>query len=293
MITSDFSELRELAQWAIDMPGKAPAAAKRVWSDDETLDIRRVETSNERYIIDFLGLARFDVDFARERVGLPDDDIDPDTLHHLVANQIFPRILAHQGALVVHAAAISLELATLLFAGPSGAGKSTLASAFLTAGWALLGDDASLIEAEAEGLQCQALYQSLRLFEDSHQAVLDGGGIATAVAHYSRKRNVHGLGGTPIKEMRQVSAILFIDPVPASTIILEPMSPSESCIALFEHSFWLDPSDQSRNQVRLRLSAEATKRVDAFKLSYPRDYGAIAAVREAILRVCVPAGALP
>ena len=259
-----------------------------MWSDDLALSIHRVRDGDELYVVDFSGLASFEVDFLNQTIALQrDDGVSADACRHLIVNQIFPRILAHNGRLIVHAAAVRSNHSTLMLTGPSGAGKSTLAASFYAAGWDLLGDDAFRVESSTDGLECRAIYQSLRLFEDSRRAVLAGVGRSSPVAHYSSKHSVDGLGDPTGGVPQPLSAIIFVEPEPSPEPIIDAVSPGEACIGLVEHSFWLDPKDRNGTLERLRQSGTAAGKVPAFRLRFPRRYDALGAVRDAILSAVV------
>jgi len=61
------------------------------------------------------------------------------------------------------------------------------------------------------------------------------------------------------------------------------MSVPQACMTFVENSFALDPSDTKRAALRLADASSLARRVPTFELSYPRDYGRLAEVRERIL----------
>jgi len=68
---------------------------------------------------------------------LPHDMLDEHTIEHLLVDQVLPRLLAHEGQLLLHACAVNVDGRTVLFLGKSGWGKSTIAALFHHAGYRL------------------------------------------------------------------------------------------------------------------------------------------------------------
>ena len=85
---------------------------------------------------------------------------------------VLPMALSRQGRLVLHASAVEIDGAALVFVGLSGRGKSTLATSFALQGHALVVDDGLLLEPSAHGWMALPGEAAVRLRRDS-QAWLD------------------------------------------------------------------------------------------------------------------------
>ncbi len=206
------------------------------------------------------------------------------TRDHFLADQVLPRMLAHEGRLVLHAGAVRVDDRAVAILGKSGSGKSTLVASFDQAEHVLLGDDA-LVVSLPDGVPCtRSVYRSLRLFPDSIAQLFPA--VATsAVAHYTPKQRVR----LTIADRDDTAPVplcaLFVitDSVPDAAIHVRPLSIADACMAIVENSFALDPTDPQRARQRLEAASDLARQVPAFAISYPRDYARLPDVRSAIL----------
>ena len=230
---------------------------------------------------DFLVL----LDPARVQVW-PTRDPPPDaaTLEHLLVDQILPRVLAQLGGSVVHASTVRIGGRHVLFLGPSGWGKSTLAGLLHRHGHAVLSDDCVQLVAEGGRFRAIPTYPSLRLYEDSLDALFPGIDTTTAVAAYTRKRRVPMPAPSAGDPAVAVDAIYLLgDPAGAGDAIrIGPLRPAETCLALIRHSFRLDLADRAASAMQLARCGEIARAVPAFGLDYPRDFARQEALVQAI-----------
>lgn len=255
-----------------------------VWRDPVgSLIVSRVGHHSERryrlrpgdwMFVDIVSDGQF---FSRARVGTSKVNCE-----HFVADQVVPRLLAHQGYLVLHAGAIEQRDGAILLVGASGLGKSTLSSSFTNAGWPLLGDDAIVISTPGSRPHAQAVYRSLRLLPDSITALSPPMYSATPMADYSRKQRLDVPSG-PESPLPVRATFILAPPRADSLIELRQLSIANACMTYIENSFALDPSDTARARDRMEQASALARQVPAFELSYPRDYSRLPEVRQAIL----------
>lgn len=221
----------------------------------------------------------------RRIVARPRADIAEISTSHFLSDQVFPRILSHQGKLVVHAGAIQAKDSVFLLLGASGRGKSTLTASFDQAGYPLLGDDAMILSWGQDPPRAEAVYRSLRLLPDSIEALLPPGLGTESVTHYSPKRRVDvSLVRDGAQQPGPLRAIFLLDEPPFDgEIRVRPLSTAEACMVLIENSFALDPARMEGAQLRMEQSSAVARTVPAFELSYPRVYARLPEVRRAIL----------
>ena len=207
------------------------------------------------------------------------------TRDHFLSDQVIPRVLAHEGRLVLHGAAVRLGDRAIVILGNSGRGKSTLAASFGQHGATLLGDDAAMIDWRDEQPFVTAVYPSLRLLPNSLGALFSERPATSAVAPYTPKRRLDVAGGVGAGEGPcRVGAIFAIAPQAAgSAIECRPLSIAEACMALIDNSFALDPSDVDRARAKLREASRLAGAVPAFAIAYPRDYMRLPDVRAAMV----------
>ena len=250
--------------------------------------LSRIEDSDdERFRLRLADQLSVDISFGEQLVceHPASASVTHSTQQHFLIDQVLPRILGHEGNMVLHAAAIRLGDGAVLLLGKSGSGKSSLAASFERTGYALLGDDALVVSWRGQSAHARAVYPSLRLFPDSIDALFSGGVPTASVAHYTPKLRV----SVPLKDEGERSALpiraIFVlgAPSPNSEVQINQKSIADACMALVENSFLLDPTDKSRAPARLHDASALAREVPAFDLSYPRAYSRLADVRAAIL----------
>ena len=282
----------QLSGWAIERgpPIKhvTPEETEVVrWRDATTpLTISLVETDRTSFHRMRFGPGMaVDVRADNRIVTRHDDNLPPPTMDHLLADQVIPRILARAGSFVVHAGAVRIGAGAVLFLGSGGRGKSTLTCSFDRSGFALLGDDAMIVSSLDGRPAVRAVYRSLRLFPDSIDAVMPGEPTAGPVAHLTSKERIDmPVDGDMIAAPLPVAAIFALGNAgDDGSIAIHPLTVAETCMALVESSFALDPSDVEQARHRLTHASAMARSVPAFEIVYPRDFARLPEVRQAIL----------
>jgi len=208
-------------------------------------------------------------------------DASPNTVRHILLDQILPRLLAQQGELILHGAAIApLDGRAVVLLGDSGMGKSTLSGASALAGYQVLTDDGLLVRVNSDGVHAIPTYPSIRLWPDSFDTLFAGSDvISTPMTHYSDKhRLTPASAGTRSHAGCSIAAIVVLQPPEGDRITQTRLSPQAACMALMRNTFQLDLSDHENVSRLLALAAETVDRVPAIALSYPRDYARLPAV---------------
>jgi hypothetical protein len=273
----------DAGSWTFAEGGPTAGSFDHVAWDDSGLAIHSDTMSPGRFAVSFAGVGEFHVDFAERRVRMQEAiAATPDTVRHLINDQIVPRILAHEGNLVLHAAGIRSDERAILFVGPSGSGKSTLAASFHNARYPLLGDDAIVVSTIDGTTSGRAVYPSLRLFPDSLAALVDRSVELASVASYTSKRSVLYPDRVRTDEPLPIRAAFILESPDTDELVLQKMSPSAACMSFVEHSFWMDPTDLARTKQRMIKASELATLVPAFRLAYRRDYVALPTVHDAI-----------
>lgn len=281
-----------LPDWTVRKCELDQVAAERpenqIWTDEHgSLILSRVDDASERFRLRLSSQLSVDISFEERLVceHPVSSSVEHPAREHFLIDQVLPRILGHQGRLVLHAAAVRVGDQTILLLGKSGSGKSTLAASFDSAGCALLGDDALIVSWPKSIAEVRAVYPSLRLFPDSIDALFAGGVATASVAHYTSKLRV----SVPLRDGGESGAFpiraLFVlcPPSRDPAVVVKRKSIAEACMALVENSFLLDPTDTDRAPGRLHDTSRLAGEVPAFDLYYPRAYSRLADVRAAIL----------
>lgn len=277
--------------WTIIYSAKRDAIihrARLLWTEDtNALTISVVDNPHggSNHVVTFCDLAQFVIrPSALEIVVIPlDDQLSVNTIDHLLVDQIWPRLVAHNGQLVIHASAAANKDGAIMAVGQSGRGKSTLAASLHQRGLSLLGDDAIVISQQSGMSHCRAVYQSLRLFPDSIASVFDAPVTQSEVAAYTAKRNIRLDGTAEDTFSHPIRAIFFLDADDGhSRAASEEIAPADACMRLIEHSFWLDPTDVLRTADKLKSASALASGVPCFQLSFPRDFDRIGELHDTI-----------
>lgn len=246
-----------------------------------------ITTLANSIVVSFESIARFEISFERKTVTAFDlaDETDGDALAHLLFDHVAPRILAHEGALVLHASAVAIDGKVAIFLGETGAGKSTLSACLHQAGHQLLGDDAIIISHNAGCFFAEPVYPSLRLFPDAVSALFGDDADVSAMAHYSDKQRVAIQAASTLPDSPlPIGAIFLLSGDPdADAIAVRRPGAAQACIAALEQSFSLDPEDGARAAKRLAVASQLIENVETFELDYPNGYDRLDEVRGLII----------
>lgn len=256
------------------------------WSDPDDSVSLTLARYGDDYRLDFPDLCEFILIPREHRILVnPRMPLDAPTLEHLLVDQVLPRYLAHEGSLLMHASAVLVDDAVVLFLGKSGWGKSTLAGLFDQRGLPLLSDDCVMLDAGPHGVSALPTYASLRLHEDSLGQAFAEPPATSAVALYTSKRRLP-MSTRGNAEPMPVRAIYFVnDPATApATISMTAYSPAVACMALIRHAFQLDVTDRTRTATLLAQAGDVARAVPAFQLDYPRDFTTSGDLVDSILR---------
>lgn len=237
------------------------------------------------YLLRFPDLADFHVAHdGRSVVACPVPDVSAGTLDHLYLNQVLPLALSRQGRLVLHASAVELGGFGVAFSGASGRGKSTLAASFATAGYRFLTDDGLQIEWH-DGL-CFATpsHPSIRLWQDSQEALNVHDAEHAAPVDYTPKARL--LAGDHIAfcdQARPLRRVYFLGDGSAMTLSITPVPPAEALMALVKASFLLDIEERQMLAWHFEEMVRLAALPIYFHLDYPRRYEDLPRVRDAII----------
>jgi hypothetical protein len=210
-----------------------------------------------------------------------------ETLHHLLLDQVLPRVLAHQGRLVLHAGAVRVDTQAIAFIGNSGSGKSTLTASLHAAGYPLLSDDSLVLIQADRFIPALATYPSLRLLPDAISSLYAQPPPLAPVADYTTKQRVMMMTdlAAEAKNPLALAALYVLAPKMQTTanFSLTRLNPCDACIAIIGNSFQLDVTDRRRVADVFADASRIANRLPVFALEYPREFVRLPEVHEAIL----------
>lgn len=241
----------------------------------------------------FPRLADFSIDRVSQSITVfPEPATDEPTLRHLLLDQVMPRVLGQQGALVLHAGAVQVAGGeTLAFVGETGRGKSTLVSSFEQNGARLITDDCLMLVQDEGVARVIPNYPGVRLFDDSIRAIYGAGRGVENVAQYTSKRRVALVAnGMDLEEEAASLDALFLlgDPAEAGSegVDIRLASGADSLMSLVAQSFLLDFTDKALMAELFRAAGTLLRgNVRCYTLNYPRVHDRLDELREAIERV--------
>lgn len=305
-----------------------PSGWRTLWMVGDGVPWLRYARLPDGYLLRFPGLADFALSGDGRRVeARPRRATLPETVRHLLLDQVLPLALSLQGRHALHATAVLTPAGVCAFTGPAGAGKSTLAGSFLLGGYPVVSDDCLALSAAGARVEATPAYPGLRLWEDSLQALGTRIGGTVAVAHYTSKKRVLPMpdaarppdGPSPLARVYRVVRPEAANghgseqgnghgnghgpgganghAVPgasgsAAAPRIEPLTPRDALVELVRSSFVLDVDDRETQLRLFRFLERVVERVPVRRLVVPDRFDALPAVREAILAdLADPAGA--
>ncbi|MGK0189233.1 MAG: hypothetical protein ACI9R3_005050 [Verrucomicrobiales bacterium] len=210
--------------------------------------------------------------------------VPSDSLQHLLLNQVIPDILATDGAVVIHAAAVEIDECAAMFLGKAGAGKSTLTAAFVASGYRWLTDDVLRLDWDDQrNLVACPGYPTIRLANDSLPVLANHSPERRKVADYSTK--------TGLRLQEHFSSTIARLPVRAG-FLLEPkdepcpvrIAPAApSAIVLVEQAFRAHLSEKSALTEEFKRLMDLASELELYRLEYPKQYDALP---EVVSTVC-------
>jgi hypothetical protein len=238
------------------------------------------------YLLRFPELADFQVTAdGLKVVCAPALEVSKETSQHLYLNQVLPLALSKLGKLVFHASAVEVEGMAVAFAAESGRGKSTLATSFATSGFRFLTDDGLLLETSGDGYDVQPSHPSIRLWQDSQEALVASGVVtAPPVDFTSKSRFLAGSELAFCDQPRPLRRVYFLGDGSAEALTFQPMTAAEAMVEWLKHSFLLDVEEQPLLASHFdQVARLANRKPIYFRLDYPRRFEELANVRQAIV----------
>jgi hypothetical protein len=172
------------------------------------------------------------------RIDLTTDSrMDPAAARHLLLDQVLPLALAHAGETVLHASAVRVDDAAVLFVGAAGSGKSTVAAALTACGASVLADDGAALDACGDDVTVRASYPGLRLWPDAAEFA-GARGFTVASLGPGDKRRLIPAGGAPCPPSLPLAGVYSLRI--GSPAGFERLSPRDAALELVRHAFTPD-----------------------------------------------------
>lgn len=272
------------------MPARAQAALNATPFNRYEFDDGTVWTefyrSGDGYLLRFPDLADFEVSAdGTEVVAHPAEGTDEITVEHLYINQLVPLALSRQGRPAFHASAVTVPGGAVSFLGKTGMGKSTLAASFALQDAEFLTDDALLIEETTDGCLALPSHASVRLWEDSVEALVsDDIPKAHAISYTDKARLLAGDALAYSADPQPLLAAFVLEREDVAAVDIRTLTGLDRYMAWVGNSFLLDIEDHDLLARHFEWTHRISGSVPTFALDYPRDYGILPNVRDAVRR---------
>jgi hypothetical protein len=202
----------------------------------------------------------------------------------MYTNLVLPLALSRQGRLVLHGSAVETDGGALAFLGMSGRGKSTLAASFALAGHRLLTDDRLDVEANGRGILARPSHPSIRLWDDSREALIGADAPAAPPVQFTSKARL--LAGRRLvfcADPRPLRGLYFLGEGAVEVPVIRPVGAREALIELARNAFLLDVEARDLISAHFERLSRMARTPIYHRLDYPRRFDALGAVRRAIL----------
>ena len=238
------------------------------------------------YLVRFNELVDFEISRAGTEIiihAVP--GVSSQTTEHLHQNQALPLALSLQKKLVLHGSAVEIGDTAVAFLAESGRGKSTLAASFSSNGFRFLTDDGLLIDKTDEEYIIRPSHASIRLWDDSREAIVHGTSLAAPPIDYNAKARI--LADEKFKfcaENRPLGHVYFLGDGSSEDVSITAVSSQKAVIEMLRHCFLLGVDEREILAHNFQRLAELSRSPVFFSLDYPRRYDILDRVREAVVK---------
>ena len=248
--------------------------------------------SGDDYFLRFPGLADYLISQKGDQIHcFAMSGVSDESIRHLLLDQVIPRIVAHQGWIVLHASAIKIDEGIIAFLGESGWGKSTLATSFYEQGYPLLTDDCLLLKPETGEIVGIPSYAGSRLWPDSLDAVVNDKSSVHPMAHYSSKKRLILPESLKNNTIPLPLSAVFVLAAPdeskdLNSVTVKQLTGAKMIMELVKHSFHLDVTDRNKISAQFETLGAITKTsLPIYLLSYPRNHTILDSVHKIIKKM--------
>ena len=207
----------------------------------------------------------------------------PDTIRHLLLDQVMPALASEHSLIGLHASAVVVDGQGIAFAGPASRGKSTLAASFALDGHAVVTDDCLMLQWKRRVVRAVPSYPSLRLWKDTADRLLGPTPGLSPVAEYTSKLRV-GARVSPITFRRRPIAVrrIYMIERRRGPARIDLLSTRQAYIELLKTAFRLDPLDRASARREMAALAMLAQSIPVARLRVPLRLESLAEVRLAI-----------
>jgi hypothetical protein len=245
-----------------------------------------VKPGTDLHCLIFENIASFEIRNGFSKITChPEPSTTLNSIHHLLLDQVLPRVLSARGKLMMHGSCIEHPKGAIVFAGVSGVGKSTLAAHFSRRGFPLLSDDGLQLKLVKGNITVIPTYPGLRLWDDSIEELFDGAPSSEPIAHYSSKKRIESEKFLHLEELPAMCLFFIRHQIHGDLPSITRIVNREAFFELNKQVFILDPFSREKAISRINAIAELVSNLPMYDLVIPHDYSMLDQVQKSVLEL--------
>jgi hypothetical protein len=219
---------------------------------------------------------------GREVLVEPVAGYDPGEVQIALLGPVLAALLAQRGYLLLHASAVAIDGAGVVFLGSTGWGKSTLAAALQARGHPLVVDDLAAIDCSGDTPSVLPGFPHAKLWPDSLEALgEDPEGLPRIAEQYRKRRRALPTGfceseAVPLQRLY----VLAGGEAPS----LSPLTAAEAFVQLTVHSYGIRWFLKEANAGQFKERGRIAQAVPALRLHRPADLARLPELVELVER---------
>jgi hypothetical protein len=239
---------------------------------------------NGNYLVRFADLVDFEIfNDGMQIIVHAVPGVSSHTIEHLYQNQALPLALSLRKMLVLHGSAVEIDSKAVAFLAETGRGKSTLAASFSSNGLRFLTDDGLLIEKMGGKYVVQPSHPSIRLWEDSREALAKQVSVIAPSVDYNKKaRFLADKNFLFCSENRPLKHVYFLGDGSSKDVTINAVGGQLPTLEMLKHCFLLGVDKREILAHNFEQLAELSRLPIFFSLDYPRRYDMLDRVRQAV-----------
>lgn len=214
------------------------------------------------------------------------NDIDINTLQHLLIDQVIPRIISDDRSIVFHASAIEYKNKVIAFIGESGSGKSTsvLALSNQSKNINFLCDDSILIKKCENSFLSIPSYSAIRVWPDSANKLQRNKHKSQKVSAINNKLILYEKTQNIDFSPKTLAAVYNLNPENNKKISIKKMTSKKAFEEMTKGIFRLDVYNRDELRKEFSFVSQLTQNINFFDIYYKKDFDLINSFTEEITK---------
>ena len=200
-------------------------------------------------------------------------DADTRSLQHLIAGNLLALVLRQREYVVLHASAVEIDSAAIVFAGDSGQGKSTMAAALHLRGHPIVADDVAAVDVVRDACRIFRAFPQLKVSSDAARGLaIDPENLPRA--HPAGEERIYRANGEFPRTPLPLRAVYILADGPEA--VIERLPPREAVAELLRHSYGLRSMEPAVDHGAYFLKcARLAAAIPLYRLRRPHSFAAL------------------